>query len=1282
MDDSSDIEITEWSTSKSTNKNPPLAAKPYSSDPQPIRNEPPAIAFASSYSSTSRLRGEDDGGDEISADDFSTVIKETQQEVEIAAKLNTFKDRIKAVLTDIESFSRNTLAKFDSITSFEDLGKNLAIQSDVLGWASKRCLNFSNTIDSNISFSPSSDTNFSNNKPSHDSGSVPKESSYTHMNTRPHLINTQTSQLTPPNISTDVHRPETIFPSPQFPSQPLENVSTTANKSSISTTFTNKPNNVTATHSMIPPNIPTAEESDEDIVIKSSISPSKLLNEPSEHFFRDINILSDSDDEFLKGLSNPRNNSESRKENVNPQVPKSHVVGNNSNKNNHGDDDEEGPITTGRRKIILSASEDEDDSFIVDDDVVEDDDADFIDDAEFNEEDIIYSDDAFDSFTGVEFANKSKNNETKSNEDEALCIKEVRVRKVNLENEPITISDDDWEKGFTDAEEELIIYDKPETVFDAPHEPDPEENVTYPWTNEVFTKLKDIFKLKRFRTDQLKAINATLDGRDVFVLMPTGGGKSLCYQLPAIVQSGKTKGVTVVVSPLVSLMKDQVYHLKLLGVNAELVHGEMSKRDKSTVFRKFENGELALMYVSPEMLNKIIDTLRKVNNNGYLARIVIDEAHCMSSWGHDFRPDYQDLKSLKIEFPQTPIMALTATAKKHVQMDIIESFHTNDPVFIKHSFNRTNLFYEIHRKTKNAEAQEQVKNLIMTKFAGKTGIIYCNTKKSCEDLSSFLWTNGLRVGYYHAGMLDKDKENMQRQWQEGKIQAICATIAFGMGIDKPDVRFVIHFHLPRTLEGYYQESGRAGRDGKESHCILFYSYADFRNLQGQIARDDSLAPTMKDHYRRLLNQVNSYCDNVTDCRRSLVLSYFDENFNRRGCNNMCDNCKNYQSVVKQSRDYTGVAQDLTQLVGSVHSSNGHLTPAQTIDAYMGRKIKSSNSLANVSNSPFFGKGKGRIRACDLERVITHLLSSDILRIYTRKLNHAQAFANDYLQQGREATRLLNGNSKIELLEVLPTSGSTTPRPSSSNSRRSSTRAQVTIETTVSTSTSTAISRSVPTPRPITSRSSTTGQTLASAFSFNPSRPVSNLSKNTTTSLTDVESHRYCQLEIVRLQLKTKLNLSNVEEVCTSENLKKLARELPTDIESFSRAAGVSQDSLTKIYPDFAVLIFKLKSEQSSASAAAQPAISTTTSFAFPSNDVDSDSEHQSRFFGSTSTRTTSRKQTTTGRVYKPRAARGRSESKSSSSRSTASRSTSRTKSTTSKRGKSTSSFSSVPSMPF
>lgn len=200
--------------------------------------------------------GEDDGGDEISADDFSTVIKETQQEVEIAAKLNTFKDRIKAVLTDIESFSRNTLAKFDSITSFEDLGKNLAIQSDVLGWASKRCLNFSNTIDSNISFSPSSDTNFSNNKPSHDSGSVPKESSYTHMNTRPHLINTQTSQLTPPNISTDVHRPETIFPSPQFPSQPLENVSTTANKSSISTTFTNKPNNVTATHSMIPPTFP------------------------------------------------------------------------------------------------------------------------------------------------------------------------------------------------------------------------------------------------------------------------------------------------------------------------------------------------------------------------------------------------------------------------------------------------------------------------------------------------------------------------------------------------------------------------------------------------------------------------------------------------------------------------------------------------------------------------------------------------------------------------------------------------------------------------------------------------------------------------------------------------------------------------------------------------------------------------------------------------------------------------------------------------------------------
>ena len=399
--------------------------------------------------------------------------------------------------------------------------------------------------------------------------------------------------------------------------------------------------------------------------------------------------------------------------------------------------------------------------------------------------------------------------------------------------------------------------------------------------------LKIHFGFDTFKGDQEAIIRNLLAGKDTFVLMPTGGGKSLCYQLPALVMDG----TAIVISPLIALMKNQVDAMRNLSEEdgiAHFINSSLNKTSIDLVKADILSGKTKLLYVAPESLTKEenVDFLKKVKISFY----AIDEAHCISEWGHDFRPEYRKIRDIVKEIGLAPIIALTATATNKVRDDIKKNLGIQDAQDFKSSFNRPNLYYEVRPKTKNVD-----KDIIkfIKSNPGKSGIIYCLSRKKVEELAEILQANDISAMAYHAGMEAAARSKTQDAFIMEKIDVIVATIAFGMGIDKPDVRYVIHYDIPKSLEGYYQETGRAGRDGGEGQCIAFYNSKDVQKLE-KFLEGKPLAE--QDIGRQLLAETTAYCESSV-CRRKLLLHYFGENYEEDNCGN-CDNCLNPKKQVE------------------------------------------------------------------------------------------------------------------------------------------------------------------------------------------------------------------------------------------------------------------------------------------------------------------------------------------------------------------------------------------------
>lgn len=392
----------------------------------------------------------------------------------------------------------------------------------------------------------------------------------------------------------------------------------------------------------------------------------------------------------------------------------------------------------------------------------------------------------------------------------------------------------------------------------------------------MYTTLKQYFGYDAFRSPQKEIIEQVLDKKDCLVLMPTGGGKSLCFQLPALLQ----EGITVVVSPLISLMKDQVDALLENGIPAALINSSLAPVEIEEVVAQAKSGKLKIIYVTPERLAlpQFEAVLRTLN----VSLFAIDEAHCISEWGHDFRPDYHNLKSLRQKFPGVPIIALTATATEKVRADIVRQLALPSPHIFTSSFNRQNLSYEVLPKK---DSFKTILSLVSS-YKDESIIIYCFSRKDTETVAEKLVAEGYKAGTYHAGLSADVRRDNQEMFIRDEIQIMVATIAFGMGIDKPDVRLVIHHSLPKSVEGYYQETGRAGRDGLPARCVLLFSMADKFKHEFFIHRLDE--GEEKEQVQDNLNQSVKY-SYLTTCRRKFLLGYFNEEYTESNCGN-CDRC--------------------------------------------------------------------------------------------------------------------------------------------------------------------------------------------------------------------------------------------------------------------------------------------------------------------------------------------------------------------------------------------------------
>lgn len=522
---------------------------------------------------------------------------------------------------------------------------------------------------------------------------------------------------------------------------------------------------------------------------------------------------------------------------------------------------------------------------------------------------------------------------------------------------------------------------------------------TYEWTSKLHLTNSKVFKNLSFRDKQEEVINSVLLKHDVFVCMPTGGGKSLTFQLPAVL----SKGLTLVVMPLVSLIFDQITLLTNLGIQVRALNSAQSKSQQDKVYDDIlYDSSVKILFVTPEKLSqsdRLNSCLSRIYSKGQLERLAVDEAHCVSQWGRDFRSDYLKLKKFRESFPNASIIALTATATERVRKDIIEVLGMRNPDCYQSSFNRPNLSYEVRPKSK--KSVEEIALYIKSKH-NQSGLVYCITRKDCETLSSTLNTEfNIKTGFYHADLPTETRNSIQTQWMEGVIQVLVATIAFGMGIDKKNCRFVIHYSLPKSIEGYYQESGRAGRDGLPAECILFFGYGD------KIKQEFLIQKSAAGKERALieLNKVVEFCENSFLCRRKMQLEYFGEEFDSEKCRKTCDNC---------IKGKIGYAKDVTEVCISIgkclQGNRAGINTLLQISAML--KGGSSKKSQITKDNECFGLLRDHPKD-QIEKILRKMIQLDILKEKSVK-NYKNVF-NTVIELGSNFYSLISGQMRVSIL---------------------------------------------------------------------------------------------------------------------------------------------------------------------------------------------------------------------------------------------------------------------------
>ena len=454
--------------------------------------------------------------------------------------------------------------------------------------------------------------------------------------------------------------------------------------------------------------------------------------------------------------------------------------------------------------------------------------------------------------------------------------------------------------------------------------------------------LRTYFGFDSFKGEQEGIIKNLLDGNDTFVIMPTGGGKSVCYQLPALMMPG----TAIIISPLIALMKNQVDSLRSLSHEqvAHFLNSSLNKGEIATVKKDINAGMTKMLYIAPETLKKdeTIEFLKTID----ISFVAVDEAHCISEWGHDFRPEYRRIKQMVKEIKDVPMIALTATATPKVQSDIMKNLQMSDAIVFKSSFNRANLYYEVRSKGKKGEAIKEIVSFIKAR-SGKSGIIYCLSRKRVDEISGILQANGIKALAYHAGLDAKMRADHQDRFLMEDADVIVATIAFGMGIDKPDVRFVIHYDIPKSIEGYYQETGRSGRDGLDGECVLFYNPADIDKLE-KFLKDKPVAE--REIGELLIFETQAFAESAA-CRRKFLLHYFGEEYDDAGCNGMCDNCRH----PKEKEDAQVSAINSLKLIKEI---KGKYNLKHVVDILTGNKTHEV-AMSGHHELEYFGMGKDK-----------------------------------------------------------------------------------------------------------------------------------------------------------------------------------------------------------------------------------------------------------------------------------------------------------------------------------